>query len=100
MKHTCNELLEWPCTYVGAEEFFGLDLLEYLEGDTLISVAWDLPNGLVSVTEVVIGSISYIKINSEFAGQHKIKFNIRSSEVGGAIQTLPGFVYLHVEDYQ
>ena len=100
MAHDCPDIVEWPCTYEGSEEFFGLDLSEYLkaEGDTFVSIEWTLPNGLSSLAEVVINNIAYIKIQANYAGMHIVRFKLRSVE-SGSTQTYLGKSLLHVQEY-
>lgn len=100
MAHNCPEVIEWPCTYVGAEEFFGLDLQAYLEaeGDTFSSIEWTLPNGIVNLAETVINNIAYIKIQANYVGMHVVRFKLKSVE-SGSTQTYLGKALLHVDNY-
>ena len=101
MDETCNQVITWPCTFQGSEEFFGIDLKDFLEseGDQFKSISWELPNGLVSLVEAVQNDIAYIKLRAVYPGQHIVKFSLESIE-GTDTQIHLGKALLTVERYE
>lgn len=93
----CNKEYEWPCERVGSEVYYSIDLGPYLEreGDTLTSVSWSLPNGLVSILELVQNNKAFIKIRANYVGNHIVRFIVLSEQNGGE-QTLPGQIKLSI----
>ena len=70
----------WPDTFVGSEEYYGIDCGPYLdlEKDTLVNVIWIVPAELEELDTGIIDNIAVIKLKGTVKGTSTITFELNS----------------------
>ena len=91
--------LNWPCATLGSQEYYGLNVQPYLLGGAgnLVSITWEVPNGITILDQSVEGYIAWIKLDTKYRGTFKIKFTLSTATSSGSTQTLSEHVTLVVE---
>ena len=84
----------WPDADTGDDLYYGVDFNYYLneitqgnpvpilQTENLITVTWELPNGLVSLDSFVENNIGVIRIKSDFIGIYKTICTMYSETFG------------------
>lgn len=72
----------WPDATKGDQLWYSIYVGDWLskENDTIVSVNWDVPEGLENLEERVSGAEVFIKIGSPIVGTFKVSANFTFTE--------------------
>lgn len=74
----------WADATAGDDLYYSIDFGTWLTGeaDTLVSVAWNLPDGITSSDDFLAGNVASIKLATPTAGNYEVSCTLSSIDAG------------------
>lgn len=76
--------MHWPDTYLNNAEYYAVDYSDWAskENDSVLSVTWSLPIGLIGSDSHEAGGKAFIKIKAEARGSFRVVCTLTAEESG------------------